>query len=157
MIEERPKSWVSDWIAEGEAKEDAKLANKRSVKSSGSTPHGLLKKKCREILKELRPLGGKACLVPIHNMKVEKKDKKTGRVANYMTGRPGASDDIILWDGIAFAVEYKAGRDIQSEKQKSFQSSWEDAGGAYIIARDPTQLKKDMIQIAHQRGRGLKL
>lgn len=153
MSEEKTKSWVADWFAEGEAKEAARISKRQISKPSNTTPHGLLKKKCRDMLKDLRLFGCKACVVPIHNMKVEKKDARTGKVSNYMTGRPGASDDIILWHGIAFAVEYKAGRDVQSDRQKRFQETWHESGGVYIVARDALQLKNDMLQIAHQRGR----
>ena len=48
----------------------------------------------------------------------------------------GSADIHILKAGRAVYCEIKIGRDRQSEAQKAFQRSVEEAGGLYIIVRD---------------------
>jgi hypothetical protein len=51
---------------------------------------------------------------------------------------PGEADidGIVGPHGRRLAIEVKAGRDKQSEAQRSFQKMIESHGGIYIIARD---------------------
>ena len=53
-------------------------------------------------------------------------------------GMKGSADVHILKAGRAVYCKIKIGRDRQSEAQKAFQRSVEEAGGLYIIVRDFT-------------------
>jgi hypothetical protein len=48
----------------------------------------------------------------------------------------GTSDLLGVIMGFAVAIEIKAGKDKQSERQANFQECWERAGGLYLICRD---------------------
>lgn len=98
------------------------------------TPHTRLKRACRKVLHEISQ--GSGCTIPIQNIRAQ----IPGTARTYQTGRPGAADDVWIFKGKAFGIEYKAGADRQSERQARFQQSWERAGGIYIIARSPEQL-----------------
>ena len=107
------------------------------TESRKETPHTRLKRACRVALKLYGDqIGSRGVLVPIQNLRV----RIPGTARTYQTGRPGASDDIVLMKGIALALEYKAGRDTQSDRQREFQRKWEAAGGVYIVCREPEQM-----------------
>jgi hypothetical protein len=116
--------------------------------SRRETPHSKLKKACRKALHDYaRQIGQRPVLIPIQNLRA----KIPGTTRTYQTGRPGAADDIWLCQGLVVGVEYKAGRDVQSERQKRFQADWELAGGVYIVARDPQQLVEAIRRAFFQR------
>lgn len=51
------------------------------------------------------------------------------------TGTNGTADiSAVIW-GISAKIEVKYGKDRQSEAQKEYQTSIEDAGGVYVIAK----------------------
>lgn len=106
--------------------------------SRADTPHTRLKRACRRALHEISQ--GRGCTIPIQNIRAQ----IPGTQRTYQTGRPGAADDIWVFRGIAFGIEYKAGTDRQSERQAKFQQIWERAGGVYILARSPEQLTDDI-------------
>lgn len=66
--------------------------------------------------------------------------KGTFRNGQYHTtnATKGVSDVIILADGLFIGVEVKAGKDVQSDKQKDWQSKVEANKGVYLIAKDIT-------------------
>lgn len=106
--------------------------------SRKETPHTRLKRACRRELHKIS--GGAGCTIPVQNIRAQ----IPGTTRTYQTGRPGAADDVWIFKGKAFGIEYKAGADRQSERQARFQQSWERAGGVYIIARSPGQLSADI-------------
>ena len=108
-------------------------------------PHSELKKRCRSALLEWhKSRGVAACGIPIQNLPVEIKDRRTGKTRRYQTGRTGASDLIWLCDGVAFAIEIKMPWDKVRESQEAFRAKWEASGGVYIEARSPEQLVNDV-------------
>jgi hypothetical protein len=128
----------------------------RPLPSSGqhtkTTPHGRLKKACRDALRAWS--GGSGVIIPVQNLQAKTPDGRS-----YTTGRPGAGDDFYLilprgWrTGLPVSIEYKAGRDKQSDKQRAFQLKWEAAGGIYIVALAPEQLVADLqAAIVRQNG-----
>lgn len=51
------------------------------------------------------------------------------------TGRKGTSDMKVLYNGLAYSVEIKYGRDTQKDDQIDYQKAVEAAGGIYIIVK----------------------
>lgn len=59
----------------------------------------------------------------------------------------GASDCLITYQGKAYHVEIKIGKDKLSPGQKKFKESVESAGGVYIIAKTFDQFKNDFQKV----------
>lgn len=124
---------------------DRNNARKPVLTEPKRQPHSELKKRCKAALLAWHNARGfPACGIPIQNLPVEIKDRRSGQTRKYQTGRMGAADLIWLCRGIAFAIELKMPWDTQRDSQKAFQAKWEASGGVYIIARDPAQLVKDV-------------
>jgi hypothetical protein len=124
-----------------------------SKKRSGQTPHALLKHRCRNALTAWRQAHEvSVVLLPSIVGKI-----KTMQGREISVGKKGQSDDTIqigkagaLW-AVVYA-EYKAGSDSQRPDQKKFQDKVEEAGGTYVICRNPSDLTDALTQILAQRG-----
>ena len=130
----------------------------RIPKTTGATPHALLKKACLLSLKPWRDrTGGDTLLLPSMVGQITVDDgTRSGRKISI--GRKGQSDHLIivganrvLW-GVVLP-EYKAGRDEQRHAQKVFQGKAEWVGALYVIVRQPSDLTDALDQIAAQRGK----
>ena len=105
-----------------------------------TTPHALLKHRCRNALTAWRQAHGvSVVLLPSIVGKI-----KTMQGKEIAVGKRGQADDTLLVLGRAIAIEYKAsyqnGADHQSDVQKRFQDRWEAAGGIYVICRAPADM-----------------
>ena len=68
---------------------------------------------------------------------------RTGSIKWIPSGStPGSADISATINGRSVKIEVKYGKDRQSEAQKKYQKSIEDAGGAYIIIRNFDEFKK---------------
>jgi len=68
---------------------------------------------------------------------------RTGSVKWIPSGStPGSADISATINGRSVKIEVKYGKDRQSEAQRKYQKSIEDAGGVYIIIRNFDEFKK---------------
>lgn len=111
-----------------------------------ATPHGALKKRCVQALRDFS--GATGVLIPIQNIQAQ----IPGTDRKYQTGRVGASDLVWLYRSVAFGIEIKAGRDTVSPKQQVFADRWNAAGGVYLVARSPEQMIAGIEAALRQRG-----
>lgn len=47
----------------------------------------------------------------------------------------GVSDILIFWQGGRGAIELKAGKNTETDKQKVFAARWQELGGQYAVCR----------------------
>ena len=124
---------------------DRNLSQKRARPKR--TPHSALKASTIIAIRKLAATGSRPIIVPQF---VGHANVGGGR--KYRVGQPGASDLLCVWNGHAFALEIKAGRDQQRDSQKHWQGLFERAGGTYVIVRRPADATDAMLQWAAQKG-----
>ena len=100
-------------------------------RKSKQGPAARLRKATIAAIQALVHSGSRPMVVPVFSGGVEIDGRR------YLMGRAGASDLVCCFKGRFFALELKAGRDVVSDAQKKFAMRVAQAGGVYVVVRQP--------------------